>query len=188
MLLDQVPEVVDGQQDAADAAADQVQHDAFQDRPPGDRQHRLGNLVGERTEPAASAAGHHHRPAVPLRAADHAGAAVQAEQMPFTVDDRDLLERAGAHEIEDLGSAAGRLHRHGRRLRQRRGRGVQVVPVEHRAQRLPLPHHPEQPLFAVDHQDARAPFLVDHLECLAQGGPVVDQHVGELTVHVPLLG
>ena len=55
-------EVVDREEDPGDPEADEVQHDPLEDRPAGDPEHRLGDGLGQRPEPAALAAGHDDRP------------------------------------------------------------------------------------------------------------------------------
>ncbi len=62
VIFDHLPEIADAEEDPPHAMADQQLYQVLEDRPVADRQHRLGDRLGQLAEALALAAGHDHRP------------------------------------------------------------------------------------------------------------------------------
>ena len=104
MVFDDVAEVVDGEVDFADAGADEVDDDAFEDGPAGDLEHGFGDVFGEFTEAHAFTSGHDDGVVGEGCFGDHFPEAMDADELHAVVDDGDVLDAAGTDEVEGVGA------------------------------------------------------------------------------------
>ena len=111
MRLDDVGEVVDGDEDAGDPEPDQVQDDALEDRAPGDAQHRLGHRVGQRAQPRALATGHDHGPVGPRCRLEERVEEVQGYRSTGVVEDGDRVDPPGPHQVQRVDPGRAGLER-----------------------------------------------------------------------------
>ena len=95
VFLDHVREIAHREVDLGDAVPDEVQDDAFEDRTPGDAEHRLGNGLGQRSKAHATPAGHDHGRRVPGDGLQELVEKVQADRPAGVVDDGDRADRHG---------------------------------------------------------------------------------------------
>ncbi len=126
VLFDHLRQVIDGEEDAADAEADEVENDAFQDGAARHLDHRLGKGIGQGSEALPASARHDDGPVRPRHRADDLAQQVQAGEPALRVDDGNLAQAAGAHEVEHLG-AAGIGRNRGKRLHDVRRNTVRTA-------------------------------------------------------------
>ena len=152
VIFDHVPEVVDREKDPPHALADEMKHDPLEDRSPRDAQHRLGQLIGQRRQSLTAATGHDHRPVRPIGHADHVAQQVQPGEPALAVDDRNLLDVAGLHEIDHLGPTGARSDRDEVALHVVRDAIADGEPTQHHAPDVAIGHDADELSALVDDQ------------------------------------
>ena len=100
VLLDDVAQVVDGDEDSLEPEPDEVEDQPLDDGPTGDRDHRLGQVLGQRTKAHALAAGHDDRPVRPDDGLQELLEQVEADGTAVGIDDGDGIDAASAHELQ----------------------------------------------------------------------------------------
>jgi hypothetical protein len=178
VILDHVAQIVDGQGDAADAEAHQVQDDPFEDRAARHGQHRLGQAFGQREQTRATATGHHHGAVGAQRDADQIAHQVQADQLAVIVDDRDLAQIARLHHLQHFGAPDVGAHRDELRSQMRRKRRVDRDAAQDDPAHVAVGEQAAQAVVLVDHQgdQERAAFErpqdIQQARVVAHGGGV----------------
>ncbi len=111
MLLDDVAHVVDGDEDALQAEPEEVEDQPLDDRPAGDRDHRLGQVVGERAKAHALTAGHDDRPIRASHGLQELLEQVETDWTSIGIDNGHGIDSTGAHEFQRGRAAIFRRHR-----------------------------------------------------------------------------
>ena len=183
VILDEVAQVVHRHRDPLDPEADAVQDESLDDRASGDREHRLGQVLGQRSQPHAAAAGHDHGPVRARDRLEELLEEMEADRPAVAVDDGDRVDPARAHELEHGRAVVLRPDRQEGPRQHGLDRIRQGDAAQQRAAEVAVGHDPGQPTLAVDREGDPARAPVDGGHRLAHGGAGGDEIRVERRTH-----
>ena len=174
--------VVGGDVEVADAGLLELVDDQLQQRPVAHRQHRLGQVGGQRAQAGAESARHHHGRHRRLVLAQQVAEQRQPGHATGGVEERDLAHRVLVHQAQQsgVGAAGGGGHRRRpgverRPLEQIAHRQVDVDVGEDGAPDVAVGEGAEQAPLVVDDQRDPGRAAVDDGDGVAHRLPGTDQ-------------
>lgn len=106
VIFNDVGEVADREEDFANTEADEVEDEAFENGATGDAQHGFRDMLGDFAKPTPASAGHDDGPVGTFGGTEQFLEKMNAGEQAVGVDNGDLFDAHGLHEVEDV-SARG---------------------------------------------------------------------------------